>query len=141
HSKPQNNALRPFPPPAQPPPPTMADATTPISPARYASALPSLPDDALFGEHQRLTLALSHLHRSNAELGAGEWADDPVCRQAVEDNRGVIARFEAFVGMVEGEMGKRGLRREGGEEGEANGVNGVVAGGDGTGGEAVGEGL
>jgi len=122
----------------------------PITPARFALALESLPLDALHAKASELRNSISQLKSSNEQMLPFAENGDADCREAMFENLGTIGRFGERIGLIRGEVERRGLPWgcSGGEQGNGEGgVNGVVdgavngpeesnrrAGGDGDGG-------
>ncbi|RPA73323.1 hypothetical protein BJ508DRAFT_419081 [Ascobolus immersus RN42] len=114
----------------------MSSLSLPLSLSEFRSALEPLPNASLLSERHRLLNSIHHLLRSNLQLL--EFPDDPVCKEAVEENEGVIERQKKFIHCIKEELEKRGVsvtdhREEDekeeevvAEKVEANGVNGAA---------------
>lgn len=92
----------------------MSSESEPISPARFAAALPSLPLSTLRLKVLELRTSISHLLYSNAELKPFADADPPdeVCADAIRENEVVLVRMLERVAMLKEEVEKRGARWE-----------------------------
>ncbi|KAI8936464.1 hypothetical protein NX059_006870 [Plenodomus lindquistii] len=89
----------------------MSSTALPITPARFAAALTTLPISTLYAKHAELTNQLAHLTTSNAQLE--EFArenDDRECYEALLENREVVKRFEERRELIRKEVSEvRGL--------------------------------
>ena len=72
----------------------MSSSATPISPARFAAALPSLPLSNLHLKAAELRNSIAHLEYSNLQLQPLAEEGDRDCEEAVKENRETIARME-----------------------------------------------
>ncbi|KAK4988980.1 hypothetical protein LTR50_003576 [Elasticomyces elasticus] len=137
----------------------MSGNTAPISPAAFASALPSLPLDSLHAKAAELRNSIAHLKSSNEQMMPFADDGDQDCKDAMFENLCVIGRMQTRVQLLRDEVERRGMRWadaeeeeaaadarvngsatvEGGEEGHVNGTVGRqgVSGGSG-GGSALG---
>lgn len=99
---------------------------TPITPARFAAALPALPLSALHAKAAELQNAIAHLRSSNVQLR--EFADggDAECADAMRENEEVIARMQERIALVRQEVEGRGMRWADGEVEDRVEENGVV---------------
>lgn len=98
------------------------DPTDPITPARFAAALPDLPLASLHLKVLELRNALRHLADSNAQLqpfadGTATARDsrapvpglpDPDCADAIAENECVMARMRERIALVRREVSRRG---------------------------------
>ncbi|OAL50473.1 hypothetical protein IQ07DRAFT_587137 [Pyrenochaeta sp. DS3sAY3a] len=111
-----------------------ADAL-PITPSRFASALPDLPLSSLYAKHAELSNQIAHLHASNAQLeDFARDNDDRECYEAVLENRVVVKRFEERIELLRKEVEGRGLLwRPDGEVGEGKGETVETVNGSGNG--------
>jgi hypothetical protein len=103
----------------------MSASTLPITPSRFASALPDLPLSSLYAKHAELSNQIAHLHSSNAQLeDFARDNDDRECYEAVLENRLVVKRFEERIELLRKEVEGRGLlwRPDGEGEGEGKKV-------------------
>ena len=108
----------------------MSSTATPISPARFAAALSSLPLPNLHLKAAELNNSIAHLEYSNLQLQPLAEEGDRDCREAVEENRGTIARMKERIELLKAEVEGRGFRwGEGdgeGRKGNGNaGMNGI----------------
>ena len=88
----------------------MSSNATPISPARFAAALPSLPLPNLHLKAAELRNSIAHLEYSNHQLQPLAEEGDRDCREAVEENRETIARMEERIELLKAEVEGRGFR-------------------------------
>ncbi|KAK0753949.1 hypothetical protein B0T18DRAFT_424414 [Schizothecium vesticola] len=125
-------AYRPhWPSPTSPPPPPRPNSTQlttatpnpqndnrPHPPSKFASALTSLPLSTLQLKVLELRNSIAHLDYSNEQLqpfaspsstSADAPAPDPICVEAIAENRVVIARMQERLGLVRAEVEKRGV--------------------------------
>ena len=73
----------------------MSSGALPITPARFADALTTLPISSLYAKHAELTNQLQHLETSNKQLeDFARDNDDRDCYEALMENRIVMKRFE-----------------------------------------------
>ena len=105
----------------------MSSSATPISPARFAAALSSLPLPNLHLKAAELNNSIAHLEYSNLQLQPLAEEGDRDCKEAVEENGGTIARMKERIELLKTEVEGRGFRwGEGEGEGRAgNGTAGV----------------
>lgn len=89
---------------------TMSSNATPISPARFAAALPSLPLPNLHFKAAELRNSIAHLEYSNLQLRSLAEEGDRDCREAVEENRETIMRMEERIKLLKAEVEGRGFR-------------------------------
>lgn len=90
----------------------MSSDAEPISPRRFAAALPSLPLSSLRLKVLELRNSISHLLYSNAELKPFADADPPdtVCADAIRENEAVLERMLERISILKDEVEKRGAR-------------------------------
>lgn len=94
----------------------MADATSPITPARFAAAIRELPVDSLSIKVKELELSILRLEYSNEEMrpfadgtAEGLTGPDDVCIEAIQENGVVIQRQRERIALVRTEVEARGL--------------------------------
>ena len=92
----------------------MSSESEPITPARFAAALPSLPLSTLRLKVLELRNSISHLLYSNAELKPFAEADPPdeVCAEAIRENETVLMRMLERIALLKEEVENRGARWE-----------------------------
>jgi hypothetical protein len=128
-------------------------STTPITPVRFAAALPSLPLSSLALKVAELRNSIAHLDYSNEQLKPfAQGADgDKDCVDAIRENEEVIRRMEERIGLVKEEVERRGASwsevggmvagsMDGRGEGDVRMANGSGSGeeeGEGAGGEEM----
>ncbi|KAF2171490.1 hypothetical protein M409DRAFT_18607 [Zasmidium cellare ATCC 36951] len=108
-------------------------ASTPITPALFATALRDLPLETLYARAAELQNSISHLLSSNIQMKPFADAGDADCVDAIRENDEVVRRFEERVGLCREEAERRGLGwslHGADEEGVTNGegVNGSGSG-------------
>ena len=102
----------------------MSSTATPISPARFAAALSSLPLPNLHLKAAELNNSIAHLEYSNLQLQPLAEEGDRDCKEAVEENRGTIARMKERIELLKAEVEGRGYRwGEGESEGSKDDGN------------------
>ena len=108
----------------------MSASATPITPARFAAALPELPLANLHAKAAELRNSIAHLRISNQELKPFADEGDADCKQAIDENEGVISSMEERIGLLRKEVEARGFLwdREEHEKVEENGVGDVEMG-------------
>ncbi|KAF3344927.1 D-arabinitol 2-dehydrogenase [ribulose-forming] [Verticillium dahliae VDG2] len=97
--------------------PTTTADTSPISPARFAAALPPLSLPTLHLKVLEIRNSIAHLRTSNIELlpyalgtePAGG-APDPDCADAIRENEAVILRMDERIALIRAEVEDRGVR-------------------------------
>ncbi|KAF2266924.1 hypothetical protein CC78DRAFT_577848 [Lojkania enalia] len=109
--------------------PRMSAESLPITPARFAAALESLPISSLHAKAAELQNSIVHLEKSNRELE--EWArqGDKDCYEALMENKQVIRRMEERIELVKKEVTEvRGLPWAPPEQNKGNeaGTNGMA---------------
>ncbi|RBQ69430.1 hypothetical protein VDGD_03103 [Verticillium dahliae] len=95
--------------------PTTTADTSPISPARFAAALPPLSLPTLHLKVLEIRNSIAHLRTSNIELlphalgtePAGG-APDPDCADAIRENEAVILRMDERIALIRAEVEDRG---------------------------------
>lgn len=97
----------------------MSSESEPISPRRFAAALPSLPLSTLRLKVLELRNSISHLLYSNAELKPFADADPPdeVCAEAIRENEVVLERMLERISILKEEVENRGARWDEFEDG------------------------
>lgn len=86
-----------------------ADAL-PISPARFAEALTSLPLGNLFLKAAELRNSIAHLQSSNDQLKPYADEGDRDCAEAITENVEVIGRMEERIRLLKAEVEGRGAK-------------------------------
>lgn len=94
----------------------MSAEAAPITASAFAAAIEELPISTLHLKAAELRNSLAHLEYSNAQLepfarppaGSTEQPDQD-CLEAIEENIGVIARYEERLELLKAEAEKRGL--------------------------------
>ena len=110
----------------------MSSTATPISPARFAAALSSLPLPNLHLKAAELNNSIAHLEYSNLQLQPLAEEGDRDCKEAVEENRGTIARMKERIELLKAEVEGRGFRWGEGEGGASKGSGNEGMNGDRT---------
>ncbi|MCJ1482995.1 hypothetical protein MMC06_003161 [Schaereria dolodes] len=109
----------------------MSSDTIPISPARFAAALPALPLSSLHAKATELSNSITHLEQSNKELEIFANDGDKDCAEAIGENKDVIVRMEERIALLKAEVEDRGYlwdeqhqgqSRESCDDGEINGL-------------------
>lgn len=88
----------------------MSHTAQPITPARFASALPALPLSTLHETAAQTRNSIAHLQSSNAELRPHADEGDDVCREAIEENEVVVERMRGRMEMLRAEVEGRGMK-------------------------------
>ncbi|KAK2735996.1 hypothetical protein FQN57_000889 [Myotisia sp. PD_48] len=114
----------------------MSADSQPISHAKFAEALQSLPSSSLWGKILELNNSISHLVRSNLELKrfieeSSEGGDNE-CEEAVAENEGLVKRMSERIQLVEAELAQRGESWKGTNTGGSGGSGGGDGDGDAT---------
>lgn len=112
----------------------MSAGSTPITPARFATALNDLPISSLYAKHAELTNNINHLESSNKQLeDFARNNDDRDCYEALLENRQVMKNFNERMELIRKEVEEvRGLPWRPQNEGEVRkeegsiGLNGTV---------------
>ena len=86
----------------------MSASATPITLARFAAALPELPLSSLHAKGAELRNSIAHLRISNQELKSFADEGDADCKQAIEENEGVISSMEERINLLRKEVEARG---------------------------------
>ena len=118
----------------------MSANAIPISPARFAAALPDLSLGSIHNKAAELRNSIAHLVNSNSQLQSFADQGDADCAEAMRENIEVIERMKERIRMLKVEVERRGSSWHGGEGkvGEEElGVNGDVVTVNGVSGEAV----
>lgn len=89
----------------------MSSEALPITPARFAAALPSLPLSTLALKAAELRNSVAHLDYSNEQLKpfAEPPNPDPDCADAIKENEGVIKSILERLDILKAEVEKRGV--------------------------------
>ncbi|KAF2842222.1 hypothetical protein M501DRAFT_1013577 [Patellaria atrata CBS 101060] len=107
-----------------------ADAL-PITPARFAAALPDLSLASLYAKAAELRNSIAHLQSSNSQLEPFAIDGDVDCYEAIQENKVVIERMLERIELLKREVEERGVRWvEPGEGNKEEDVNGTAEGGD-----------
>ena len=80
----------------------MSSNAAPISPARFAAALSSLPLPNLHLKAAELRNSIAHLEYSNLQLQPLAEEGDRDCKEAFEENRETIVRMEERIQLLKG---------------------------------------
>ncbi|KAM0329860.1 hypothetical protein ACHAQA_004025 [Verticillium albo-atrum] len=95
--------------------PTTTADTTPISPARFAAALPPLSLPTLHLKVLEIRNSISHLRTSNIHLlpyalgtDPPGSTPDPDCADAIRENEAVILRMDERITLIRAEVENRG---------------------------------
>lgn len=88
----------------------MSSGAAPISPARFAAALESLPLENLHAKAAELRNSIAHLKSSNDQMLPFAEEGDDDCREAMFENLGVINRFNERIELLRAEVERRGMR-------------------------------
>jgi hypothetical protein len=78
--------------------------TTPISPARFQSALSDLPVSSLHAKAAELRNSIFHLRNSNIQLQPFADQGDRDCAEAIAENEDVLGTFRERVEMLRWEV-------------------------------------
>ncbi|KAF2200046.1 hypothetical protein GQ43DRAFT_397357 [Delitschia confertaspora ATCC 74209] len=108
----------------------MSSTSLPISSARFAAALTSLPTSSLHAKIAELQNSISHLQTSNLELKEYAQQGDKDCYEAMMENLDVVRRMEERIELVKREivevrglpLTSAGVVKEPGEEGTRMGA-------------------
>ena len=95
----------------------MSATAPPITPARFAAALPALPLSNLYAKAAELRNSIIRLEDSNAQLQSFAEEGDRECADAIRENEEVIARMEERVELLKAEVEGRGFLWDAGEKG------------------------
>lgn len=127
----------------------MSATAPPISPFQFSLAIRDLPLENLYAKAAEINNSIAHLERSNASLReysdsirndgnlSGETREevgDRECMEAVRENEIVIERQRERVGLLRGEVERRGRVWHESGEGEVNGEDAGEVGRGGSGG-------
>jgi hypothetical protein len=106
----------------------MSAESTPITAARFASALNDLPISSLYAKHAELTNSITHLESSNKQLeDFARENDDRDCYEALLENRQVMKNFNERMELIRKEVEEvRGLPWRPQNEGEVRKEEGAV---------------
>jgi len=106
----------------------MSAEATPITAARFASALTDLPISSLYAKHAELTNNITHLESSNKQLeDFARENDDRDCYEALLENRQVMKNFNERMDLIRKEVEEvRGLPWRPRDEGEVRKEEGAV---------------
>lgn len=87
----------------------MSSTANPISPARFASALGSLPLSSLHEKAAEIRTSVAHLHYSNVQLKPLADQGDVDCADAIAENEVVVERMNMRLEMLKREVEGRGM--------------------------------
>ncbi|KAF1930783.1 uncharacterized protein M421DRAFT_3076 [Didymella exigua CBS 183.55] len=106
----------------------MSAESTPITAARFATALNDLPISSLYAKHAELTNNITHLEASNKQLeDFARENDDRDCYEALLENRQVMRNFNERMNLIRKEVEEvRGLPWRPQHEGEVRKEEGDV---------------
>ncbi len=104
----------------------MSSSANPISPARFAAALPSLPLSSLHEKAAEIRTSIAHLCYSNVQLKPLADEGDRDCAEAIAENEVVVERMHGRLDMLRREVEGRGMMwvDENGMERSGGTVNG-----------------
>lgn len=88
----------------------MSAESQPITPARFAAALPDLSVESLHAKGAEIRNSIAHLKSSNEQLREFAMEGDKDCYEAMIENEEVIERMEHRIEMLKAEVEARGLR-------------------------------
>ena len=86
----------------------MSSAAPPITPARFAAALPDLPLSSLHAKAAELRNSIAHLEASNDQLQPFAGEGDRDCAEAIRENREVMGRMKERIELLRVEVVRRG---------------------------------
>ncbi len=117
----------------------MSSTAVPISSERFALAIADLPLSNLHFKASEFRNSIAHLQYSNQELQPFADEGEQDCRDAIRENREVLARLHERIDLLRREVERRGFRwddaeveekeERDGETGMVNGDSGHVNGG------------
>jgi len=88
----------------------MSSESQPITPARFAAALPDLSVESLHSKATEIRNSIAHLKSSNEQLREFAVQGDKDCYEAMIENEEVIERMEHRIELLQAEVESRGLR-------------------------------
>ncbi|MCJ1358316.1 MAG: hypothetical protein MMC33_008315 [Icmadophila ericetorum] len=94
----------------------MASYSTPISAARFATALPALPLSSLHAKGAEIRNSIAHLQASNEQLKEFMDQGDRECKEVITENEEVVRRMQERLGLLKVEVERRGHVWDGGVE-------------------------
>jgi hypothetical protein len=101
----------------------MSSLASPISAARFASALADLPVSSLFAKAAELRNSIAHLEISNIQLQRLSDEGDEDYENAISENVEVIDRMKERIELVKNETVGRGIQWSGGNSKNKNEIN------------------
>ncbi|MCJ1292828.1 hypothetical protein MMC34_004381 [Xylographa carneopallida] len=87
----------------------MSSNAPPITPARFAAALPDLPLSSLHAKAAEIRNSISHLEASNDQLRCFADEGDADCADAIRENEEVVERMKDRIGLLKAEVEGRGF--------------------------------
>ncbi|KAI9670708.1 MAG: hypothetical protein M1831_005928 [Alyxoria varia] len=87
----------------------MSAQSRPVTDERFSDALGPLPTETLYDTAASIKNSLVHLNSSIDQLQPYVRDGDETCKQAVEENLGVIRRMTTRLSLLEQELEKRGM--------------------------------
>ncbi|MCJ1421327.1 hypothetical protein MMC32_007690 [Xylographa parallela] len=87
----------------------MSSNAPPITPARFAAALPDLPLSSLHAKAAELRNSIAHLEASNDQLRPFADEGDPDCADAIHENEEVMKRMSDRIVLLKAEVEGRGF--------------------------------
>ncbi|MCJ1383252.1 hypothetical protein MMC17_006890 [Xylographa soralifera] len=87
----------------------MSSNAPPITPARFAAALPDLPLSSLHAKAAELRNSITHLEASNDQLRPFADEGDADCAEAIRENEEVIRRMRDRIALLKAEVEGRGF--------------------------------
>ncbi|KAI9738706.1 MAG: hypothetical protein M1834_008211 [Cirrosporium novae-zelandiae] len=88
----------------------MSSNSLPITAARFAEAITTLPLGNLHLKAAELRNSIAHLESSNVQLKPHADDGDQDCQEAIEENMDVISRMEDRIRLLKEEVERRGFR-------------------------------
>jgi len=88
----------------------MSSDSQPITPTRFAAALPNLSIESLHAKAAEIRNSIAHLKSSNEELREYAAQGDKDCYEAMIENEEVVERMEHRIELLKAEVEGRGLR-------------------------------
>ncbi|MCJ1287860.1 hypothetical protein MMC26_007212 [Xylographa opegraphella] len=87
----------------------MSSHAPPITPARFAAALPDLPLSSLHAKAAELRNSITHLQASNDQLKPFADEGDADCAEAIRENEDVMKRMRERIVLLQAEVEGRGF--------------------------------
>jgi hypothetical protein len=88
----------------------MSSGALPITAARFSAALTELPLASLYAKRSEIMNSIFHLEKSNRELQVHADQGDVECKEALDENMEVIAKFSQRLELLKTEVENRGYR-------------------------------